>query len=121
MKQDVEKIACVTPSGDLWFNEELLPEIISECLEMDESVEKYERLFNLSNPFGNREEQCNSLEIARYILTKCAYRRDTEKWLTPFCLKALELLGTLCDSQDEYIWEVSSQLYSDYSRIVNNF
>ena len=42
MKQDVEKIACVTPSGDLWFNEELLPEIISECLEMDESVEKWE-------------------------------------------------------------------------------
>lgn len=110
-----EKVASTDQNGNIWLSDEFTNEIIDGIKQTCGEEPLFKALISIA------ERECDehkALKLFETVLRKTAFRVGKEDNLFPFAEKALQGLGKLCSSEDEYIWEVSSQLYGDFREIL---
>ena len=81
-------------------------------------MEQYQELLLLAKNAMADGNESRAKDIFEHILQKLAFRYEQEPVCRPYADQALAGMAALTSSSNEYIWESSSQLYSDYREII---
>lgn len=111
-------IASCDAEGNVRYTAEYLREALADWMKMPESPKQYQELLVLASNSLALQEESLAKDVYEFVLRKLAFRCDREPAYRVFAEQALAGLSTLSTSSNEYIWETSSQIYSDYRAIL---
>ncbi len=115
-----EKVAHCNPYGEIWLSEEFTSELIDNKRNSPEEMENLRTILSIAEKSLQEGKPNQGLRLYEKVLQQTAFRAKEQKELLPYAEQALRGLSKLTSSEEEYIWEASSQLYGDYRRILEN-
>ena len=111
-------VASCDANGRVLYAGDYVPQIFSDLLQLPSGVFQYQELLFLAENALKLGLESLALDVYTYLLRQVVFRSFDDPTLRPYVDHALSGLCRLTCSSSEYVWEVSSQLYSDYHRIL---
>lgn len=114
MEKIITKIGTCTPTGELKIEKDALMDLYddNEILSMPNSPEKFEYLLSLADHYHQQNYDVEALRLYEQVFHSFPWECTGKE--REFFERSIKGLSALCSSENEYVWEVSSQLVGDY-------
>ncbi len=116
MEKIITKVGSCTPTGELKMEKDsfmdLYEERTDEIYSMPDSLEKIESKLSLADFCYQQGHDVEALHLYGKAFRSFPWECTGKK--RELFERAIKGLSALCSSENEYVWEVSSQIVGDY-------
>ena len=113
----ITKIGSSTPTGELKFEGSssisLYEQAYHELLDMDDGMDKLYQTLSLADFCLQHKLDSQAFHLYEHVFKSFSWECGGEEKL--LLDRALQGLSALCSSDDECVWEMSSQIVGDYT------
>jgi hypothetical protein len=113
----ITKIGSSTPTGELKFEESssisLYEQAYNELLAMDDDMDRLYQTLSLADFCLQHKLDSQAFYLYEHVFKSFSWECSGEEKL--LFDRALQGLSALCGSDDECVWEMSSQIVGDYT------
>lgn len=117
MEKIITKVGSCTPTGELKMEKDsfmdLYEERNDEICSMPDSLEKIESKLSLADFCYQQGHDVKALRLYEKVFFSFPWECTGKK--RELFERAIKGLSALCSSENEYVWEVSSQIVGDYN------